>query len=71
MLSSRAPNVIDQATIACLRVDLYTTLNRSDLAVDVCLPYLRHLGIDWSPHPPEEQAPRVRAYLVTARKPRD
>jgi PAS domain S-box-containing protein len=58
MLSSRAANAIDQATIACLRVDLYTTLDRSDRAVDVCLAYLRHLGIDWSPHPPEELARR-------------
>jgi PAS domain S-box-containing protein len=58
MLSCRAANAIDQATVACLRVDLYTTLDRSDRAVDVCLAYLRHLGIDWSPHPPEEQARR-------------
>ena len=39
------------ATVACLRLTLYTTLDRSDRAVDVCLDYLRHLGIDWSPHP--------------------
>jgi PAS domain S-box-containing protein len=58
MLSSRAANAIDQATVASLRVDLYTMLDRSDRAVDVCLAYLRHLGIDWSPHPPEEQARR-------------
>jgi PAS domain S-box-containing protein len=58
MLSSRAANTIDQATVACLRVDLYTTLDRSDRAVDVCLAYLRHLGTDWSPHPPAEQARR-------------
>ena len=58
MLSFRAANAVDRATVACLRVDLYTTLDRSDRAVDVCLAYLRHLGIDWSPHPPEEQARR-------------
>ena len=58
MLSSRAANTIDQATVACLRVDLYTTLDQSDRAVDVCLDYLRHLGVDWSPHPTEEQARR-------------
>src|ERR1700723_1187416 len=58
MLSSRAANAIDQATVACVRVDLYTTLDRSDQAVDVCLAYLRHLGIEWSPHPREEQARR-------------
>jgi PAS domain S-box-containing protein len=58
MLSFRAANAVDQAAVACLRVDLYTTLDRSDRAVDVCLAYLRHLGIDWSPHPPQEQARR-------------
>src|SRR6202040_2960753 len=33
MLSSRAANTVERATVACLRVDLYTTLNRSDRAV--------------------------------------
>jgi PAS domain S-box-containing protein len=56
MLSSRAANTVEQATIACLRVDLYTTLNQSDRAVGVCLDYLRHLGVEWSPHPTEEEA---------------
>ena len=56
ILVSRAANSIDQATVACLRIDLYTTLDRSDRAVDVCLTYLRHLGIEWSPHPTEEEA---------------
>jgi PAS domain S-box-containing protein len=58
MLSSRAATTIDQATVACLRVDLYTTLDHSDRAVDVCLAYLRHLGMDWSPHSTEEEARR-------------
>ena len=42
----------------CLRMDLYTTLDRSDRAVDVGLDYLRQLGIDWSPHPTEEEVRR-------------
>jgi PAS domain S-box-containing protein len=54
-LSSRASNAVDQAAVASLRVDLYTTLNRSDLAVEVCLEYLRFLGVEWSPHPTEEE----------------
>ena len=58
MLSSRAATTVDRATVACLRVDLYTTLDRSDRAVDVCLDYLRHLGVDWSPHPTEEEVRR-------------
>jgi predicted ATPase/GAF domain-containing protein len=58
MLSSRAATTIEHATVACLRVDLYTTLDRSDRAIDVGLTYLRHLGVEWSPHPTEEDARR-------------
>src|SRR5262249_15230113 len=55
MLSSRAADPVDRATVACVRSDLYTNLNRSDRAVDVCLDYLRHLGVEWSPHPTQEE----------------
>jgi PAS domain S-box-containing protein len=55
-LSARAASTVEQATIACLRMDLYMTLNQSDRAVAVCLDYLRHLGVEWSPHPSEEEA---------------
>jgi PAS domain S-box-containing protein len=58
VLSSRAANTVEQATVACLRVDLYTTHDQSDRAVGVCLDYLRHLGVEWSPHPTEEEARR-------------
>ena len=55
MLSSRAANTVERATVACLRVDLYTTLDQSDRAVAVCLDYLRHMGVEWSPHPTKEE----------------
>jgi PAS domain S-box-containing protein len=55
MLFSRAADPIEHAAVACLRVDLYTTLAQNDRAVTVCLDYLRYLGIDWSPHPTEEE----------------
>jgi len=58
MLSSRAAKTVDQSTVACLRVDLYTTLDQSDGAVGVCLAYLRHLGVEWSPHPTDEEVRR-------------
>ena len=57
-LSSRASNAVDLATVACLRADLYTTLDQSDRAVAVGLDYLRYLGVEWSPHPTEEEARR-------------
>ena len=56
--STRAATTVEHATVACLRMDLYTTLDQSDRAVAVGLDYLRHLGIDWSPHPTEEEVRR-------------
>jgi PAS domain S-box-containing protein len=55
-LSTRAATTVERATVACLRVDLYTTLDQGSRAIAVGLDYLRHLGIDWSPHPTEEEA---------------
>ena len=34
------------------------TLDQSGRAVAVCLDYLRHVGIEWSPHPKEEEVRR-------------
>ena len=33
---------------------MFTTLGRSDRAVEACLDYLRHTGVRWSPHPTKE-----------------
>jgi PAS domain S-box-containing protein len=57
-LSIRATNTVERATVACLRLDLYTTLDQSSRAIAVGLEYLRHLGINWSPHPTNEEARR-------------
>ncbi len=58
MLSSRAANTVELATVTCLRVDLYSALDQSDRAVGVCLDYLRHLGLECSPHPTGEEVER-------------
>ncbi len=58
MLSSRAANTVELATVACLRVDLYMILDQSDRAVAIGLDYLRHLGVEWSAHPTEEEGQR-------------
>jgi PAS domain S-box-containing protein len=58
LLSSHAANAVELATVNCLLVDLYTTLDQNDRAVDVCLDYLRYLGVEWSPHPSEEEVRR-------------
>src|SRR5258706_8508296 len=57
-LSTRAANTVERATVACLRVDLYTFLDQGRRAIEAGLDYLRHLGIDWSPHPTEDEARR-------------
>jgi PAS domain S-box-containing protein len=57
-LSFRAATTVERACVACLRVDLYTTLGQSRNAVAVGLEYLRHLGVDWSPHPTDDDVRR-------------
>ena len=54
-LSARAADTVEQATVACLHIDLYTLLDQADRAIAVGLDYLRHLGIDWSAHPTEAE----------------
>lgn len=55
MLAGRADNLVDLAAVTCLRLDLYTTLDRTDRSVDICHEYLRHLGVEWSAHPTREE----------------
>jgi PAS domain S-box-containing protein len=57
-LSARAALTLEHAAIACLSLDLYTTLDQSRRAVTVGLESLRHLGIDWSRQPTEDEARR-------------
>ena len=54
MLASRGAGAVEQAAVAGVRIDLYTTTNRSDLAINVALNYLQHLGGEWTPHPTEQ-----------------
>jgi PAS domain S-box-containing protein len=55
MLSRRARGIVDKAAVTGLQVDLYTTLDRTGRAVEICLDYLKQVGIAWSPHPSEEE----------------
>jgi PAS domain S-box-containing protein len=57
-LSKRAANTMERASVACLHIDLYTTVAQSSRAIAVGLDYLRHLGIEWSPHPTDEDVRR-------------
>jgi PAS domain S-box-containing protein len=54
-LAARTTTLIDSAAVACLRLELYTTLDRSDRGVELCLEYLQHIGVRWSPHPTADE----------------
>src|SRR5262249_48616173 len=56
MLSARAGSPLDHATVACLLIDLHTTLKQNDRAVDVCLDYLRYVGIELLNNPTDAEA---------------
>src|SRR5262249_31581423 len=45
----------DIAIVTCLRMELYTTSARADRGVEVGVEQLRTFGIEWSPHPSEEE----------------
>ncbi|WP_254508235.1 trifunctional serine/threonine-protein kinase/ATP-binding protein/sensor histidine kinase [Anatilimnocola floriformis] len=51
MLALRAQPRHDFAVVTRLRLTLYTALDRSELAIEVFLDYLRRSGTDWSHHP--------------------
>ncbi|MBC3776548.1 AAA family ATPase [Pseudomonas sp. SWRI99] len=54
-LCERVVTVEERTQVACLQVDLYLIMDQSQNAVTVCLAFLRHLGIEWSPHPSDEE----------------
>ncbi|WP_213804241.1 sigma 54-interacting transcriptional regulator [Granulicella sp. dw_53] len=54
-LSQDATTLVDRAAVTRLRVALYTTLGRSDEALETGLAYLRHVGVEWSSHPTDEE----------------
>ncbi len=57
-LSKRAVGAVEQAAVACLRMDLYPALDQIGRGMAVGLDYLRLVGIDWSPHPTDDEARR-------------
>ena len=58
ILSGRVRNLVDRAAVTRLRAELYTTLDQTDRAVEVGLEYLRHAGVEWSPHPTKDDVER-------------
>jgi PAS domain S-box-containing protein len=63
MLAARAGDGHGIALVTRLRLTLYTTLDRSDRGVAVCLEYLRRRGTDWLPNPTRDEAGREYARI--------
>jgi predicted ATPase len=57
-LSNRTVNTVERAAVACLHIDVCTTLGQSGRAVAVALDYLRQVGVECSPHPTEDEVRR-------------
>jgi PAS domain S-box-containing protein len=57
-LSKRATTKVEQAIAACLHMDVCLVLDQSSRAIVVGLSCLRHFGIEWSPHPKDEEVRR-------------
>jgi predicted ATPase/signal transduction histidine kinase len=50
-LSARAQTIVDSAAVTCVRINLYTTLDLSESAVEVGRDYLRRLDSQWPLRP--------------------
>lgn len=61
-LAAAARNVPHKAAVAFLRVTLHTALDQMQAAVEICLGYLREVGIDWVAHP--DRAAAVAEYAA-------
>src|SRR5262249_45049040 len=54
-LSRFAAGAVEEGLVACLGIDLYSALSRSDRALEIALDYLRRRGINWSAHPTDAE----------------
>jgi PAS domain S-box-containing protein len=55
VLSQSCPNLQASADVTRLRTNLYTAQGQCAYAVDVCLAFLRQVGIEWRPHPSDRE----------------
>src|SRR5262245_23003645 len=64
-LSNRTANTVERAAVACVHMDVCTALGQLDRGVAVALDYLRHVGIECSPHPTEDQVRREYEHICS------
>lgn len=54
-IAARARDLPDRSAVIFVQTILYTAMaDRTDRAIQICLDYLRHVGVEWSPHPSRE-----------------
>jgi PAS domain S-box-containing protein len=58
LLAQRANGLVDAAAVASAQTALFAMLDRPDRSVAAVIGYLRRLGIDWSPHPTDDDVQR-------------
>ena len=58
MLAARAKSAHDLSLVTCLQLTLYTSLDRLDRGIEICLEYLRRDGTNWSAHPTGDEVQR-------------
>jgi PAS domain S-box-containing protein len=63
VLSQNCPTLQASADVTRLRSQLYTSEGQIERAIDVCLEFLRRVGINWCPHPPRCQVDEDRHRL--------
>jgi len=66
VLSGRARTLVDRAAVTCAQVEMFHTSGRTPRAVEAALAYLRHVGIDWPPHPTDDAVAGELAQLWRA-----
>ena len=54
-LTGFAGDHADLAAVTCARINLFTTIDRSDRAVEAGLDYLSRVGVQWSSHPSRDE----------------
>lgn len=57
-LSTRATSSVERAAVVCRRLDLHFAIDQPGKAIDLCLEYLRSIGVEWPRHPSEEDVQR-------------
>ncbi|MET0285439.1 MAG: AAA family ATPase, partial [Polyangiales bacterium] len=57
-LAERTCSHVERAAVTRLRIIVHSALDQNQEAVEVCLAFLRGVGIDWTPHPTRAQVQR-------------